>query len=347
MNGSSATSAAVGTDGLRARVCTPAAPGGIALVEVDGPDAAARLAPGIGGPIDRTPRLRGLPGGDRGLAVAPARDRVWLLPHGGPAIVARLVAALGEAGVDTRPGAPSLPPRPTAIEALPAAIADAIAAARSPRAIDLLLAQPARWARHGAPGPRDRSRSARLDRLVVPPVVVLAGPPGTGKSTLTNALAGREVAVTAAGAGTTRDPVATVIELDGVVVRWIDTAGHGDGRRAGGPLDAAAERRAREAIVEADLVVSAADAASGRLELPAGVPDLRIATRADLGPRGDAERSVAATAAGGRSGLADLATAIRRRLVGDDDLASDRPWAFPGCPTTSGKIAREAEDFPA
>jgi tRNA modification GTPase len=55
--------------------------------------------------------------------------------------------------------------------------------------------------------------------------VVLAGQPNVGKSSLLNALAGAELAIVAATPGTTRDKVGQTIQIDGVPVHVIDTAG--------------------------------------------------------------------------------------------------------------------------
>ncbi len=55
--------------------------------------------------------------------------------------------------------------------------------------------------------------------------VVIAGPPNAGKSTLINALAQRELAIVSPVAGTTRDVIETPLALDGIAMRFSDTAG--------------------------------------------------------------------------------------------------------------------------
>src|SRR4030095_2420598 len=88
--------------------------------------------------------------------------------------------------------------------------------------------------------------------------VVLAGEPNAGKSTLFNALLGRERAVVSPVAGTTRDVLEEPLDLSRDVpgageVLLIDAAG-ADGR-AGEGLDAVARRRAAGAIGEADVLI--------------------------------------------------------------------------------------------
>ena len=60
--------------------------------------------------------------------------------------------------------------------------------------------------------------------------VVIAGQPNAGKSSLLNALAGAELAIVTAQAGTTRDIVQQTIQIEGVPLHVLDTAG---GRRTG------------------------------------------------------------------------------------------------------------------
>src|SRR3546814_3471954 len=63
--------------------------------------------------------------------------------------------------------------------------------------------------------------------------VVIAGPPNAGKSSLINALVQRELAIVSPVAGTTRDVIETSLALDGIAMRFSDTAGlRGDGADA-------------------------------------------------------------------------------------------------------------------
>ncbi|HEX8384581.1 MAG TPA: tRNA modification GTPase, partial [Rubricoccaceae bacterium] len=92
--------------------------------------------------------------------------------------------------------------------------------------------------------------TARLGALVRDgATVVLAGRPNAGKSTLANALAGRERSIVSALPGTTRDAVETDVEVDGLRVRLVDTAGL---RETADAVEAEGTRRARAALETAD-----------------------------------------------------------------------------------------------
>ena len=89
--------------------------------------------------------------------------------------------------------------------------------------------------------------------------VSLAGPVNAGKSTLLNGLAGRDVAIVSSQAGTTRDIVSVRIDLDGIPVTLLDTAGLRD---TDDLIEAEGVRRARTAAREADAVLLVIDASA-------------------------------------------------------------------------------------
>jgi len=91
--------------------------------------------------------------------------------------------------------------------------------------------------------------------------VALIGPPNSGKSSLMNALAGRDAAIVSAQAGTTRDVIEVHLDLGGYPVILADTAGI---REGADPIEAEGIRRARARAAAADLRL---------LVLDAGMPD--------------------------------------------------------------------------
>ncbi len=88
-------------------------------------------------------------------------------------------------------------------------------------------------------------------------VVAVAGAPDVGKSSLVNALAEREVAIVAAGPGTTRDVLEVALDIGGVRVALLDTAGLRD---TADLVEAEGVRRARARAASADLVIEVRDA---------------------------------------------------------------------------------------
>jgi tRNA modification GTPase len=98
---------------------------------------------------------------------------------------------------------------------------------------------------------------ARGERLREGLVVAIAGPPNAGKSTLLNRLARREAAIVSPYAGTTRDVIEVHLDLGGLPVTLLDTAGI---READDPVELEGVRRARERAAGADLVLWVVDA---------------------------------------------------------------------------------------
>ena len=86
--------------------------------------------------------------------------------------------------------------------------------------------------------------------------VVLAGPPNAGKSSLLNALAQQDSAIVSAIPGTTRDVVRERINIDGMPVHVLDTAGL---RESGDEIESEGMRRARLAMARADRVLLVVD----------------------------------------------------------------------------------------
>ncbi len=129
--------------------------------------------------------------------------------------------------------------------------------------------------------------------------VVIAGQPNAGKSSLLNALAGAELAIVTPIAGTTRDKVSETIQIEGVPLHVVDTAGLRDPQATG--VDAVEQigiSRAWQAIAQADAVLfvhdltrwqlpdyRAADARIARQlaeQLPARVSVLHVGNKSDI-----------------------------------------------------------------
>ncbi len=90
--------------------------------------------------------------------------------------------------------------------------------------------------------------------------VVIAGQPNAGKSSLLNALAGAELAIVTPIAGTTRDKVQQTIQIDGVPLHIIDTAGL---RESDDAVERIGIQRAWDEIAAADAVIHLHDLAAG------------------------------------------------------------------------------------
>lgn len=85
--------------------------------------------------------------------------------------------------------------------------------------------------------------------------VVIAGQPNAGKSSLLNALAGAELAIVTPIPGTTRDRVSETLQIEGVPVHVIDTAGLRGDEQASDEVERIGIARSWEAIAQADAVL--------------------------------------------------------------------------------------------
>jgi len=140
-------------------------------------------------------------------------------------------------------------------------------------------------------------------------VVVLAGPPNAGKSSLLNALAQRDVAIVSPIAGTTRDALEVRLDLAGLPVILVDTAGLRD---SVDPIEAEGVRRARAHAERADLVLGLRGIDSEPYRIEEHAPVLRIATKSDLFGTVLPEELAISVKTG--EGLADLLATIVGRL---------------------------------
>lgn len=166
-----------------------------------------------------------------------------------------------------------------------------------------------------------RTTAAIVESPPEGPLVVLAGAPNAGKTTLLNALLGRERAVVSSTRGSTRDVVVETIEVRGSPVRLADLAGLDAGATG---TDARAQESARRAIKEAALVIHCDP--TGRFEpIPAAERILRVRTKADLlsAPVAAAPGTLGVCAVDGHN-LSALREAIADTALGAHDATPRR-----------------------
>lgn len=127
--------------------------------------------------------------------------------------------------------------------------------------------------------------------------LVIAGRPNAGKSSLLNWLTGRETAIVTPVAGTTRDTLRECIQIDGLPLHIIDTAGLRENSED--PIELEGMRRTRLAMADADhvllLIDDSAPADSSELlaETPRHLPVTRIHNKIDLTGRQPSIRETA------------------------------------------------------
>lgn len=150
--------------------------------------------------------------------------------------------------------------------------------------------------------------------------VAIVGAPNVGKSTLLNALAGREAAITSEIAGTTRDVIEVRMDIGGLAVTLLDTAGL---REAEDSVERIGIGRAIERANAADMRVFLLDFVGEPLALEAGPDDLMVLSKAD-------QRESGAIAVSGKSGLgldwllAEISERLQRRAASAGLLIRER-----------------------
>jgi tRNA modification GTPase len=115
--------------------------------------------------------------------------------------------------------------------------------------------------------------------------VVLAGEPNVGKSSLINAIAGRQVSIVTNEAGTTRDAVSAGVVMGGMAVTLVDTAGQGaDAKRPSSEAARLAMELARRKVERAGLLVWVTDEPTDLPPTDLGdqVPMLWVVNKSDL-----------------------------------------------------------------
>lgn len=149
-------------------------------------------------------------------------------------------------------------------------------------------------------------------------LVVLAGAPNTGKSSLFNALIGESRAIVTDVAGTTRDAIEAVLDTPRWPLRLVDTAGL---RETTDLVERLGIEASSRYLARADVVLACVDTNdSAALMRDIGplthAPIIAVRTKADLVPEGEQFDATIAVSASTGQGLADLLGLIEQRLTG-------------------------------
>ncbi len=164
--------------------------------------------------------------------------------------------------------------------------------------------------------------SFRLGNVIKQGVsVAIVGKPNAGKSTLLNALLNENRAIVSDIPGTTRDTIEECIQIDGILFRFIDTAGIRD--EAADVIEAAGIARSQEKIQTADWILYVFDAREADTEVlewkqqadRAGLNYLLVANKSDLSTATPPPEMIA-IAALHRSGLDQLRKILFEKVVG-------------------------------
>ena len=155
---------------------------------------------------------------------------------------------------------------------------------------------------------------------------MIAGRPNTGKSSLFNELSGAERAIVTDVAGTTRDLITERVDLEGLAVDLVDTAGW---RVTTDRVEYEGVRRGEQARTTADLILVMLDSSVGIVEEDSALldataehPRIVVAAKSDLEPSAGFPNDVEALRVSVRTGdgLSRLREDIVHRLCGRDTL---------------------------
>ncbi|MFO1104270.1 MAG: tRNA uridine-5-carboxymethylaminomethyl(34) synthesis GTPase MnmE [Methylocystis sp.] len=143
-------------------------------------------------------------------------------------------------------------------------------------------------------------------------VVMILGRPNVGKSTLINTLVRRDLAIVSAIPGTTRDMIEAHLDIGGLPVTLIDTAGL---REAADEIERIGVDRTLARIESADLALWLSD--SGEAPPRGDIETLRVATKIDLRPASEGVIGICALSGEGLETLAGAIEARARACLGD------------------------------
>jgi tRNA modification GTPase len=169
------------------------------------------------------------------------------------------------------------------------------------------------------------ARSGRVLREGVR--TVICGAPNVGKSSLLNLLLGCERAIVSARPGTTRDVIEEVIDLRGIPLRLVDTAGV---RESEDEVEREGMARTLQQIERADLVLHVVDASVATSDFGFQISDLEARTllvlnKCDLGEHESWRREGVRISCLKNEGIAQLEEAIVEKIMGGD--AAHRDWS--------------------
>ncbi|AZQ69448.1 tRNA uridine-5-carboxymethylaminomethyl(34) synthesis GTPase MnmE [Silicimonas algicola] len=164
--------------------------------------------------------------------------------------------------------------------------------------------------------------------------IAIVGPPNVGKSTLLNTLAGREAAITSSIAGTTRDVIEVRMNLSGLPVTLVDTAGL---REAQDEIEAMGVDRARRRADAADLRVILKASAEDAPAVQPRDEDVVVVSKSDLVP-GDFS---ALTGAGINQLIERITSVLEGRSAGAGLIIRERQARAVVNAATSLGIARD------
>jgi len=162
--------------------------------------------------------------------------------------------------------------------------------------------------------------------------MAVSGEPNVGKSTLFNWIVGAERAIVTPHPGTTRDIIEATVELDGVPVKILDTAGLRDSKH---PIEREGIRRAKEALDTADIVIrvidGSVDESSDRF-IPVDLSDneILVLNKSDIGLRQNVLNlippgiAVSALTGSGMNKLLDAVSGMIKEIPADAVMVSLR-----------------------
>ena len=150
--------------------------------------------------------------------------------------------------------------------------------------------------------------------------VVIYGKPNVGKSTLLNALIGKDRAITSDMPGTTRDTVDADIVLGGIPVTLIDTAGI---RSASSGVESAGIKRSFDEIKNADLLINVVTSEDGVAEKTQTKNTLIVFNKIDLVVPSKKMTDIIPVSALLGDGIAGLKNTIKEKLISKNTSGSD------------------------